>query len=62
LFFLFVDDDNIEEEIFLILVMELFKDITEHFVRIAFVDALKAFNEYGNVQLYSCAEQHHSTE
>ena len=38
-----VDDDNIEEEIFLILVMELFKDITEHFVRIAFVDALKAF-------------------
>jgi len=38
-----VVEDNIEEEIFLILVMELFKDITEHFVRIAFVDALKAF-------------------
>ncbi|CAC5424370.1 PIF1 [Mytilus coruscus] len=36
-------DDNVEHEIFLVLIMELFKDITEHFVRIAFVDALKSF-------------------
>ncbi|CAC5359817.1 unnamed protein product [Mytilus coruscus] len=36
-------NDNVEHEIFLVLIMELFKDITEHFVRIVFVDALKSF-------------------
>ncbi|KAJ8318222.1 hypothetical protein KUTeg_003313, partial [Tegillarca granosa] len=38
-------EDNIEDEIFLTLIMELFKDVTEHFVRVAFVDALKLFKQ-----------------
>ncbi|MES9881788.1 MAG: hypothetical protein ABW185_13000 [Sedimenticola sp.] len=35
--------DEVEDELFFILIMELFRDITEHFIRIAFVDALKQF-------------------
>ncbi|KAJ8306390.1 hypothetical protein KUTeg_016935 [Tegillarca granosa] len=38
-------EDNIKDEIFLTLIMELFKDVTEHFVRVAFVDALKLFKQ-----------------
>jgi len=37
------NDDEIEDELFLTLIMELYKDITEHFIRIAFVDSLKNF-------------------
>lgn len=36
------EDPDLEDEIFLTL-MEIFKDITEHFMRVAFVDALKYF-------------------
>lgn len=36
-------DSEIEDELFLTLIMELFRDVTEHFVRIAFVDALRHF-------------------
>jgi hypothetical protein len=36
-------DQDLEDEIFLTLVLEIFKDLTEHFIRIAFVDALKYF-------------------
>lgn len=38
-----VKDDEIEDELFLTMIMELYKDVTEHFIRIAFVDSLKAF-------------------
>lgn len=38
-----VDDNEIENEIFLTLIMELFQDLTEHFVRNSFVDALRNF-------------------
>lgn len=38
-----VNDDNIEDEIFITLIMELWKDVTEHFIRTAFGDALNAF-------------------
>ena len=38
-----VEDDEIEDAIFLIMIMELYKDVTEHFIRNAFVDSLKAF-------------------
>lgn len=37
------EDPDLKDEIFLTLVLEIFKDITEHFVRLAFVDALKYF-------------------
>ena len=37
------EDPDLEDEIFLTLVLEIFNDITEHFIRIAFVDALKYF-------------------
>lgn len=36
-------DSEIEDELFLTLIMERFRDVTEHFVRIAFVDALRHF-------------------
>lgn len=36
-------DSEIEDELFLTLIMGLFRDVTEHFVRIAFVDALRHF-------------------
>ncbi|KAK3093534.1 hypothetical protein FSP39_016902 [Pinctada imbricata] len=39
----FTDDSEIEDELFLTLIMELFRDVTEHFIRIAFVDALHHF-------------------
>jgi hypothetical protein len=38
------DNCKIEDEIFLTLIMELFRDITEYFIRIVFVDALRQFN------------------
>lgn len=38
-----VDDNEIENVIFLTLIMELFQDLTEHFVRNSFVDALRNF-------------------
>lgn len=38
-----VDDNEIENEICLTLIMELFHDLTEHFVRNSFVDALRNF-------------------
>lgn len=34
---------HVEDEIFLTLIMELYRDITEYFIRIAFVDALRQF-------------------
>ncbi|XP_056007596.1 uncharacterized protein LOC130050837 [Ostrea edulis] len=37
------DDSEIEDELYLTLIMELFRDVTEHFIRIAFVDALRHF-------------------
>lgn len=42
-----VDDNEIENEIFLTLIMELFQDLTEHFVRNSFVDALRNFKRTG---------------
>ncbi|MES9884335.1 MAG: hypothetical protein ABW185_26105 [Sedimenticola sp.] len=41
--FVVQNDDAIADELFLTLVMELFRDITEYFIRIAFVDAVKKF-------------------
>ncbi|MES9882103.1 MAG: hypothetical protein ABW185_14610 [Sedimenticola sp.] len=42
---LFADcrDDSVEDEIVFTLMMELFRDVTEYFVRLAFVDTLKEF-------------------
>ncbi|VDI68615.1 Hypothetical predicted protein [Mytilus galloprovincialis] len=37
------DDGKIEDELFLTLIMELYRDVTEHFIRISFVDSLKYF-------------------
>lgn len=36
-----VTDEEIDNEFFLTLIMELYRDITEHFIRISYVDALK---------------------
>lgn len=36
-----VTDEEIDNEFFLTLIMELYRDITEHFIRISSVDALK---------------------
>jgi hypothetical protein len=38
-----IDEDDIEDEVLLTLFMELFRDVTEHFIRITLVDALKEF-------------------
>lgn len=38
-----VKDEEVDNEIFLTLMMELYRDITEHFIRISYVDALKNF-------------------
>lgn len=37
------DDDNFKMNFFLTLIVELYRDVTEHFIRIAFVDSLKHF-------------------
>lgn len=38
-----VDDNEIENEIFTTLIMELYQDVTGHFVRISFVNALRNY-------------------
>lgn len=38
-----VKDEEVDNEIFLTLMMELYRDITEHFIRISYVDAVKNF-------------------
>lgn len=38
-----VDDNEIENETFMTLIMEHFQDVTEHFVRISFIGALRNF-------------------
>ncbi|XP_062616249.1 uncharacterized protein LOC134277961 [Saccostrea cucullata] len=38
-----VSHEEVDDEIFITLVMELYRDVTEHFIRISFVDALRNF-------------------
>jgi hypothetical protein len=40
-----VDEEDLDDEIFLNLVMELFRDITEYFIKVALVDSLKEFKK-----------------